>query len=47
MISGRLGFKMDDGQEEEFGPGDIAIIPPGHDTWTIGAEPAVALEISH
>jgi mannose-6-phosphate isomerase-like protein (cupin superfamily) len=47
MISGRLGFKMDDGKQEEFGPGDIAVIQPGHDTWTIGSEPAVALEISY
>lgn len=46
IISGRLHVKMDDGKEEEFGPGDIAVIPPGHDIWTAGNEPAVALEIS-
>jgi len=21
---------------EEFGPGEIGIIPPGHDGWTVG-----------
>ena len=47
MISGKLHVRMDDGKEEEFGPGDIAIIPPGHDVWTVGDKPAVVLEISH
>ena len=46
MISGRLHVRMDDGKEEEFGPGDIAVIPPGHDNWTVGDKPAVVLEIS-
>jgi len=34
-------------EEEELSPGDIAVITPGHDSWTVGSEPAVALEISH
>jgi hypothetical protein len=25
---------MDDGTEEEFGPGDAAVIPPGHNAWS-------------
>ena len=41
LISGRLGVRADDGQEIEFGPGDVADIPPGHDGWIIGNEPAV------
>jgi hypothetical protein len=28
MISGRMRVKMDDGSEEEFGPGDVNHIPP-------------------
>jgi len=41
FVSGRLGVRTDDGQEIEFGPGDVADIPPGHDGWVIGNEPAV------
>lgn len=43
-ISGRLGVKMDDGTEGEFGPGDISLLPPGHDAWVVGNEPAVIIE---
>jgi len=41
LISGRLRVRADDGQEAEFGPGDVADIPPGHDGWVVGSEPAV------
>jgi quercetin dioxygenase-like cupin family protein len=37
---------MDDGSQEEFGAGDIWIIPPGHDAWVVGNEPFVALDFS-
>ena len=40
LISGKLGVKADDGQEIELGPGDVTDIPPGHDGWVIGKEPA-------
>ena len=45
-LSGKLHVKMDDGSEKEFGPGDIGIVPPGHDAWTVGNEPVVALDIT-
>lgn len=45
-LSGRLHVRMDDGTENEYGPGDIAVIPPGHDAWTVGDEPAVGLDIT-
>ena len=41
LVSGRLGVKADDGQEIDLGPGDVVDIPPGHDGWTIGNEPAI------
>jgi len=44
VISGRLAFEMDDGEYVEIGPGGIADVPPGHDAWVIGDEPAVALD---
>jgi hypothetical protein len=45
-LSGTLHVKMDDGTEFEYGPGDIGIIPPGHDAWTVGDEPSVLLDIT-
>ena len=47
VISGHLRARMDDGTEEEFGPGDVGVIPPGHDGWNSGTEPVVWLEIPH
>jgi hypothetical protein len=37
---------MADGTEEEFGPGDVGVIPPGHDAWVVGDEPAVVIDIT-
>lgn len=45
-LSGRLHVVMNDGTEDEFGPGDIGVIPPGHDAWVIGDEPVVVLDIT-
>jgi len=45
-ISGRLHVVMDDGSEEEFGPGDFGNIPPGHDAWVVGDEPVVVIDVS-
>ena len=46
IISGRLKVKMDDGTEAEGGPGDVAVIPPGHNAWVIGDEPCVMLDFT-
>lgn len=45
-VSGRLHVVMDDGSEAEFGPGDVSLIPPGHDAWVVGDGPVVLLDIS-
>jgi hypothetical protein len=45
-ISGRLHIRMDDGSEQEFGPGDVSMVPPGHDAWVVGQEPVVAIDIT-
>ena len=42
--SGRIRVKMNDGTEEEYGPGDVAYIPPGHSAWVVGDEPYVGIE---
>ena len=47
LISGRIAVRMiSSGKEIEFGPGDIAYVPPGHDARVIGNEPAIGLDIS-
>ena len=45
MLSGRLGFIMDDGSKLEAMHGDFFDVRPGHEAWTIGEVPAVYLEL--
>ena len=45
-VSGRLGVRMDDGSQREFGPGEVSWLPPGHDAWVVGDEPVVVIDIS-
>ena len=45
-VSGRLHVVMDDGSEDEFGPGDVSLLPPGHDAWGVGDEPVVVVDIT-
>jgi quercetin dioxygenase-like cupin family protein len=44
QVSGRLGVRMEDGREMEFVPGSVGYIPPGHDAWVAGDEPAVLVD---
>jgi len=44
VLSGRQHVVMDDGTEAEFGPGDVVVVPPGHDAWVVGDEPYVGLD---
>jgi hypothetical protein len=44
VSSGRLMVAMDDGTRAEMGPGDVALIPAGHDAWVIGDEPCVMVD---
>ena len=46
VLSGRLHVVMDDGSEDEFGPNQVMLLPPGHDAWTVGGEPCVFVEFS-
>ncbi|MDB6121580.1 MAG: uncharacterized protein JWQ71_573 [Pedosphaera sp.] len=45
-VAGRLHVRMDDGSEEEFGPGDVSHLPPGHDAWVVGNEPVVVIDVT-
>ncbi|QDK39773.1 cupin domain-containing protein [Bdellovibrio sp. NC01] len=42
--SGTLHVKMDNGKELEFKPGEVSMIPPGHDAWVVGNEPVVLID---
>jgi class 3 adenylate cyclase len=44
LLSGRTGLRLEDGRRYEFSPLEVIDIPPGHDGWVIGDEPAVMLE---
>jgi quercetin dioxygenase-like cupin family protein len=44
VLSGRMLIRMDDGQQEEFGPGDFMMCPPGHDAWVVGDEACVVID---
>jgi quercetin dioxygenase-like cupin family protein len=46
IISGRIKVAMDDGTAEEFGPGDAALVPPGHNAWVVGNEPVVGIDFT-
>jgi hypothetical protein len=45
-VSGRLAVRMDDGSQAEFGPGEVSMLPPGHDAWVVGNEPVVVVDIT-
>lgn len=46
VLSGTLRVRMDDGTVEDFGAGDVMLLPPGHDAWTVGDAPGVFVELS-
>jgi hypothetical protein len=46
MVAGRMQFVMDDGCAAEIETGDLAMIPPGHEAWVIGDEPAIFLDVA-
>src|SRR5947209_4580521 len=33
VVSGRMMMKMNDGTEIEWRPGDVGVVPGGHDAW--------------
>jgi hypothetical protein len=43
-LSGVLMVQMDDGSLYECHPGDISLLPSGHDAWVMGDEPAVLVD---
>jgi hypothetical protein len=43
-VSGILRILMDDGTEFVCRPGDVSLLPSGHDAWVVGNEPAVVVD---
>jgi hypothetical protein len=43
-VSGVLKIRMDDGTEFEARPGNVSLLPSGHDAWVVGDEPAVLVD---
>ncbi len=43
-LSGVLRIRMDDGSEFDCKPGDVSLLPSGHDAWVVGDEPVVVVD---
>jgi hypothetical protein len=43
-IAGTLKVVMDDGTELICKPGDVSLLPSGHDAWVVGDEPVVLVD---
>ncbi len=43
-VSGQIAVLMEDGTEFIAGPGDITVLPSGHDAWVVGDEPVVTVD---
>ena len=46
VTAGTLRVVMTDGSQEDFSAGDVMLLPPGHDAWTVGDEPCTFVEFS-
>ena len=44
VLQGRIHFRMEDGEEGEFGPNTVIDVPPGHDAWVAGDELVVLID---
>lgn len=44
ILSGRMRIRMEDGSEEEVGPGDFMRVAPGHDAWVVGDEACIVID---
>jgi hypothetical protein len=43
-VAGVLRVRMDDGSEFDCRPGDVSLLPSGHDAWVIGDEAAIVVD---
>ena len=43
-VAGILKVLMDDGTELECKPGDVSLLPMGHDAWVVGDNPVIIVD---
>ena len=43
-VAGTLRIEMADGSQFDAVPGQVTALPPGHDAWVVGDEPAVMVD---
>ncbi len=46
VTAGTIHIVMEDGSEEDFSAGDVMLLPPNHDAWTVGDEACTFVEFS-
>jgi hypothetical protein len=46
VTNGTLAVTMTDGSYEEFSAGDVMLLPPGHDAWSVGDQACTFVEFS-
>lgn len=46
VTAGTLAVEMSDGSFETFSAGDVMLLPPGHDAWSVGDEACTFVEFS-
>ncbi|AOY71066.1 hypothetical protein ARZXY2_1513 [Arthrobacter sp. ZXY-2] len=44
ILEGSLGVRQRTGSEEEFSAGDLMMLPPEHEAWTVGDKDCVFIE---
>ena len=45
-VRGWMRVRMDDGSEADITPGDVFVVPPGHDAWVVGDETLVVYDFA-
>ena len=46
VTAGTLRVVMKDGSQEDFSAGDVMLLPPGHNAWTVGDHACTFVEFS-
>jgi quercetin dioxygenase-like cupin family protein len=46
VTAGTLHVELSDGSQEDFSAGDVMLLPPGHDAWSVGDQACTFVEFS-
>jgi hypothetical protein len=46
VTAGTLRVLLRDGSQEDFSAGEVMLLPPGHDAWSVGDQPCTFVEFS-